>query len=141
MSVSVNIPGRRTVQINDPGKEDNPINNYFFNYKDFSYNTSGNFSGIMSQNDCENICFNDSNCNNYSLYFPNNPQDINYNNKYGCYISSVKFGDKNYNSSFKTTNNQQGRGSFDKNITVNTYKKGQDVPDDYELLPNTTNTN
>jgi len=30
MSVSVNIPGRRTVQINDPGQRDNPINNVFF---------------------------------------------------------------------------------------------------------------
>lgn len=146
MSVpNVYIPGKTTVtvSINDPEKKNNPINNYFFNYKDFSYNTSGNFSGIMSQNDCENKCFNDSNCNNYSLYFPNNPQDINYNNKYGCYISSVKFGDKNYNSSFKTKNNQQGRGSFDKNIISDKeiYRKGQNVPDDYELLPNTTNTN
>jgi hypothetical protein len=144
MSVSANIPGKTTLIINDPKTKNIPINNYFFQYKDFSYNTNGKFSGIMSQNDCENKCFNDVNCNNYSLYFPNKPQDINYNNNYGCYISSVKNGDRNYSSSFKTMNNQQGRGSFDKNIISNKeiYRKGQDVPDDYELLlPNKTNKN
>jgi hypothetical protein len=143
MSVSANIPGKTTVNvsINEPNNVNKPINNYFFEYKDISYNTNGKFSGIMSQEDCENKCFNDVNCNNYSLYFPNKPQDKNYNNNYGCYISSVKNGDRNYSSSFNKSDNQ-GKGSFDKNISAVSYRKGQDIPDDYELLsPNKTNKN
>jgi len=100
----------------------------------------------MSQNDCENKCFNDVNCKNYSLYFPKKPQTTKYNNKYGCYISSVKNGNKNYSSSFNIIDPQgnidpQGRGSFDKNIDKDTYREGQNVPDDYELLHNRSNTN
>lgn len=119
MSVSVNIPGKSIVSLNDPGTRYNPINNVFFEKSKYSHNNNLKYNGIKSQLDCENSCLNNVDCKNYSLYYPNNVQNTNYNNRYDCYLSNSKQLDGIFTN---LINDKNYKGGFDK-IDIDIIKK------------------
>jgi len=112
---------------------------FFFEKSKDSHNNNLNYIGIKSQLDCENSCLNNVECKNYSLYYPKNVQNINYDNKYDCYLSNNKKLDGNFTN---LINDKDYRGRFDKidkfdiEIIKKNYKNNLLIHDDYELLHN-----